>query len=125
MSIKQFIFLSAACLIFACNEQPAELFVEAENFTDKGGWVVDQQFMGQMGSPYLMAHEIGKPVDDATTLVEFPETGTYHVHVHTYNWTSPWVKGDGPGRFQLKIDDRCDTDFFQATAVEHDHSAKI
>ena len=28
----------------------ADLFVEAESFTHKGGWVVDQQFMDLMGS---------------------------------------------------------------------------
>ena len=27
----------------------ADLFVEAESFSDKGGWVVDQQFMDLMG----------------------------------------------------------------------------
>ena len=29
------------------------VLVEAEAFTDHGGWVVDQQFMDQMGSPFL------------------------------------------------------------------------
>ena len=28
----------------------ADLWVEAEGFDNKGGWVVDQQFMDQMGS---------------------------------------------------------------------------
>ena len=27
-------------------------FVEAESFADKGGWVVDPQFVEQIGSPY-------------------------------------------------------------------------
>jgi signal peptidase I len=27
------------------------VLVEAESFEDLGGWVVDQQFMDQMGSP--------------------------------------------------------------------------
>ena len=55
----------------------ADLFVEAESFTHKGGWVVDQQFMDLMGSPYLLAHGMGEPVEDAYTEVTFPETGTY------------------------------------------------
>lgn len=80
-----------------------DLFVEAENFSKKGGWVVDQQFMDLMGSSYLMAHGIGKPVDDAITEVEFKETGTYHVYVRTFNWTSPWCKGKGPGKFNLYV----------------------
>lgn len=43
----------------------AGLMVEAENFASKGGWVVDQQFMDLMGSPYLLAHGLGCPVADA------------------------------------------------------------
>ena len=82
----------------------ADLFVEAESFENKGGWVVDQQFMDLMGSPYLLAHGMGVPVRDATTDVVFPEKGTYYVYVRTYNWTSPWYKGEGPGRFTLSVD---------------------
>ena len=37
----------------------AQLYVEAESFKEKGGWVVDQQFMEQVGSSYLMAHGMG------------------------------------------------------------------
>ena len=83
--------------------QAAELFVEAESFTQKGGWVVDQQFMDLMGSPYLLAHGMGVPVADAATEVEFPETGDYYVYVRTYNWTAPWKKGEGPGKFSLMV----------------------
>jgi hypothetical protein len=80
------------------------IFVEAERFSAKGGWVIDQQFTEQMGSPYLMAHGMGIPVEDATTTVKFPKTGIWHVHVRTYNWTSPWFDGAGPGQFRLLID---------------------
>ena len=81
----------------------ADLFVEAESFSHKGGWVVDQQFMDLMGSPYLLAHGMGEPVDDAYTEVTFPEKGEYYVYVRTYNWTSPWKKGEGPGKFSLSV----------------------
>lgn len=81
----------------------ADLFVEAESFTHKGGWVVDQQFMDLMGSPYLLAHGMGEPVEDAYTEVTFPETGTYYAYVRTYNWTSPWKDGEGPGKFSLSV----------------------
>lgn len=80
-----------------------EVLVEAESFANKGGWVVDQQFMDLMGSPYLMAHGMGTPVDDAVTEVAFPEKGTYYAYVRTYNWTSPWHKGEGPGKFSLYV----------------------
>jgi hypothetical protein len=82
----------------------AELLVEAERFSSRGGWMVDQQFADLMGSPYLMAHGMGMPVEDAVTTVQFPKTGTYRVFVRTYNWTSPWSDGAGPGKFRLLID---------------------
>lgn len=81
----------------------SNLFIEAESFTKKGGWVVDQQFMDLMGSSYLMAHGMGEPVEDAQTEVTFPEKGTYYVYVRTYNWTSPWKDGEGPGKFSLYV----------------------
>lgn len=80
-----------------------DLLVEAESFSHKGGWVVDQQFMDLMGSSYLMAHGMGERVADATTEVEFPEKGTYYVYVRTFNWTSPWYDGKGPGQFKLSV----------------------
>ncbi|MFT3751545.1 MAG: FAD-dependent oxidoreductase [Paludibacter sp.] len=83
----------------------AELFVETESFTNKGGWVLDQQSMDIMGSPYLMAHGLGKPVADASTVVKFAKSGKYSVYVRTYNWTSPWDSAEGPGKFKLKIGD--------------------
>ncbi len=43
------------------------VLLEAESFEDPGGWVIDQQFMDQMGSPYLLAHGLGEPVNDAVT----------------------------------------------------------
>ena len=81
----------------------ADVWVEAESFRDKGGWVLDQQFMDLMGSPYLMAHGMGQPVADARTTVRFDQDGTYHVYVRTYNWTSPWHDGEGPGAFTLSV----------------------
>ncbi len=52
----------------------SNLLIEAESFDQKGGWVVDQQFMDLMGSPYLMAHGMGVPVEDASTTISFPES---------------------------------------------------
>ena len=78
------------------------VLLEAESFTEKGGWKLDQQFMDQMGSPYLLAHGFGEPVDDAVATVTFPATGTYKVWVRTKNW----VPGDweAPGQFMVVID---------------------
>ncbi|MDR2037611.1 MAG: FAD-dependent oxidoreductase [Bacteroidales bacterium] len=100
-------FIILLCIVLAaCSNQPADLFVETENFSDKGGWVVDQQFMDLMGSSYLMAHGMGKKVDNATTTVRFPKTGSYRMFVRTYNWTSPWTNDPGPGKFQVLIDQK-------------------
>ncbi len=80
-----------------------EFFLEAETFKDKGGWSVDQQFIDQMGSSYLIAHGIGVPVPDAVTPISVSEGGVYHVYVRTFNWTSPWCETDGAGAFTVKI----------------------
>lgn len=93
----------ASLALSALPVQAASLLVEAESFADKGGWAVDQQFMDLMGSPYLIAHGLGKPVADASTEVAFPQTGKYYVYVRTYNWTSPWYDGAGPGKFALAV----------------------
>jgi hypothetical protein len=58
--------LLAAGPSFAAAESPQTLLLEAESFHNLGGWVVDQQFMDQTGSPFLLAHGLGTPVADAT-----------------------------------------------------------
>lgn len=78
-----------------------ELLIEAESFREKGGWVVDQQFVQQMGSPYLLAHGLGKPVANAKTTAEFPAAGLYRLWVRTKNWVpGAW---EAPGRFKVLI----------------------
>ena len=81
---------------------PSPVFLEAESFSDPGGWVVDQQSMDVMGSPYLMAHGMGIPVKDATTEVRFPSTGSYRLWVRTRNWTARWSQ-QAAGQFQVLI----------------------
>jgi hypothetical protein len=102
------------------------VLVEAESFADLGGWVIDQQAIDQMGSPYLLAHGLGQPVKDATTTVTFPVGGKYRVWVRTRDWAALWNNpepaqksrmnepkcmtchrvdtADPPGKFQLIID---------------------
>ena len=80
------------------------IFVEAEAFTNHGGWVVDQQFMDQMGSPFLLAHGLGRPVKDASTTLDLPRAGTYRIWVRTRDWAAPWNASESPGRFQLLVD---------------------
>ncbi|KAJ5519300.1 hypothetical protein N7453_001722 [Penicillium expansum] len=75
------------------------ILVEAEAFDNFGGWVLDSQFETQMGSPYLLAHGNGKPVEDATTVISIEEDGDYNVWVRAKDW----VPGHHPGRFTLAI----------------------
>jgi hypothetical protein len=82
---------------------PTTLFVEAESFREPGGWVIDQQFMDQMGSPFLLAHGLGVPVDDAKTEVAIPVRGNYRVWVRTRDWVAPWKAAGAPGRFRLLV----------------------
>jgi hypothetical protein len=81
----------------------ATIFVEGESFRETGGWVIDQQFMDQMGSPFLLAHGLGVPVDDARTEVAVPARGNYRVWVRTRDWVAPWKAPGAPGRFQILI----------------------
>ena len=83
-----------------------QILVECENFDNKGGWVVDQQFMDQMGSPFLMAHGLGTPVADASTKVKFSKTGTYRVFVRTRNWIGYWSDKEAPGKFNILINNQ-------------------
>lgn len=83
--------------------QAATLLVETESFAQKGGWVVDQQFMDQMGSPFLLAHGLGTPVADAIAAVAVPETGTYRVLARTRNWVALWNQKEAPGKFQVLV----------------------
>ncbi len=77
------------------------ILIEAERFADVGGWKVDTQFIHTMGSPYLLAHGLGKPVAPAQTTVTLPAAGTWHVWVRTKNWVpGDW---DAPGRFKLAV----------------------
>ena len=80
-------------LTFAAQTFAAEgvIFVEAESFAEKGGWVVDQQMFDVLGSPALLAHGAGVPVADAKTEVTFPQKGTWRVFVRTHNWVARWA----------------------------------
>ena len=78
------------------------VLVEAESFQSFGGWVHDSQFMDQMGSPFLLAHGLGKPVRDAVTYVDL-EQGEYRVWARTRDWVAPWNAPGAPGRFEVLV----------------------
>src|SRR5215204_5186615 len=80
------------------------LLVEAEQFVQPGGWVYDTQFIESMGSPYLLAHGMGRPVEDARTTVKFPSTGKWKIWVRTLDWVARWHAPGTPGKFQVLVE---------------------
>jgi len=80
------------------------VFVEAESLASFGGWKLDTSFTNIVGSPYLLAHGLGKPVADATGTVRIPAAGEYRVWVRTKDWVAHWNAPGTPGRFQLIVD---------------------
>ena len=92
-----------ALVLGACMAHAETISIECESFADFGGWVNDTQFMDQMGSPYLLAHGLGRPVADAKTSFEVKEGGTYTVWARTRNWTAHW-SSLAAGLFNVVID---------------------
>ena len=102
------------------------VFVEAEQFANHGGWELDQQSMEQMGSPYLLAHGLGIPVQDAKTKIEFPIAGSYRVWVRTKDWVAPWNALGAPGKFQLLLNGKAIPEIFGTkSATWHWHDGGI
>ena len=81
------------------NKLVSKILLEAEDFNDYGGWTLDSQFESQMGSPYLLAHGLGIPVEDAKTEVCIPEDGNYVLWVRTRDWAEP----HSPGKFGISL----------------------
>ena len=96
-----FLVLLIVSLFTSCKVENKILLIEAENFEEKGGWMVDPQFVEQVGSPYLLAHGLGEPVKNANAQLTFAKTGQYHVWVRTMNWAPG--KWEAPGRFKIVI----------------------
>ena len=103
-----FLVVLSAALCASANT----VFLETESFENWGGWVNDTQFMDQMGSPYLLAHGLGKPVADAKThfVLYGRESGVYAVWVRTKNWTAHVYSNQGKkppeasaGTFQVVV----------------------
>ena len=98
--MKSALLASLIAITAAAQAQPK--WIEAESFANPGGWVLDTQFIDIMGSPYLMAHGMGKVVKDAETEVEVP-AGEYTLWARTKNWVGPWDAPGAPGRFQIAV----------------------
>jgi hypothetical protein len=75
------------------------IWIESEDFNDRGGWTTDWQFMDQMGSPYLLSIGYGKPVEDASTKVNVKQPGYFRMWVRTLDWFTP----QHPGQFNIAV----------------------
>jgi hypothetical protein len=62
------------------------VLIEASSFANTGGWKIDTQHYLQMGGNYLLAHGMGKPVEDAETVVDLPASGKWNVWVRNRDW---------------------------------------
>ena len=78
---------------------PGFVWLEAENFADYGGWVVDTQFTHKMGSAYLLAPVVLEPVAPASAKVTIPRAGTWRVWVRTKDWLPEF----SPGKFAVEV----------------------
>ena len=103
------LFLSS--LLSASRLSAETIWLEAEQFEQPGGWLNDPQFIAQMGSPYLLAVGLGKPVDDAKTRLTVKEPGEYRLWVRAKDW----VPEHHPGRFQVLLNGKAATEAFGAT----------
>jgi len=103
--MKPISFILCFCLLqLQLVEAQKSMLIEAESFSDKGAWLVDPQFVQQMGSPYLIAHGMGEPVRSAKTDIKVHKRGNYHVWARTKNWVpGPW---EAPGQFEVSINDK-------------------
>lgn len=82
------------------------ILIDATHFDHCGGWVIDQQFMDVLGAPYLLAHGMGVPVNDATTSIKISKKGKYQVWIRTKEWSKCNNPDIAPGRFELWINNQ-------------------
>jgi choline dehydrogenase-like flavoprotein len=87
------------CWVPAARAEEPVVWLETERFTQTGGWSNDSQFVDLMGSPYLLATGLGKPVADAVTQAAVPQAGPYRLWVRCKDW----LPGHAPGQFQVVV----------------------
>ena len=75
------------------------VWLEAEGFDNTGKWSNDSQHVDLMGSPYLLATGVGKPVADAVTVAKIPAAGKYALWVRCRDW----LPSHSPGRFSVLV----------------------
>jgi hypothetical protein len=99
--LQQMVWVGLVTLATSASPAPAAnlVWLETEHFQRRGGWTSDTQFIDQMGSPYLLAMGLGKPVADATTPIALPHAGRWRLWARTKDWVPEFH----PGRFQILL----------------------
>ena len=75
------------------------LWADAADFQDYGGWALDTQHVGFIGSSYLLAHGTSTTVADATLRLAEVAGGRYRLWVRSRNW----IPEHAPGRFGVLV----------------------
>ena len=83
-------------------EVKGSLWIEAEAFSDYGGWKLDTQFVHKMGSAYLITSGVLAPKAPAKTKVLIPSAGVWRAWVRTKDWLPEF----SPGAFALEVGGR-------------------
>jgi hypothetical protein len=78
---------------------PGFLWADAADFGSYGGWALDTQHVGFMGSSYLLAHGTSQKVKDATLKIKKVKPGTYRLWVRSRNW----MPKHSPGTFGMLV----------------------
>ncbi|MBQ9071403.1 MAG: FAD-dependent oxidoreductase [Clostridia bacterium] len=63
-----------------------KLWIDAVDFDDYGGFILETQFIREMGQPYLMANGVGEAVSPAEASFTVKGGGTYRFFIRTKNW---------------------------------------
>ena len=78
---------------------PGFLWADAADFGHYGGWALDTQHVGFMGSSYLIAHGTSQTVKDATLDLRGVQPDSYRLWVRSRNW----LPEHSPGQFGVLI----------------------
>ena len=106
--VRVFSAMCAICGMVALAASSAEhvpgfIWIEAEDFAERGDWTVDTQFTHKMGSAYLICRGANTPRPKvARTTVLIPRAGTWRVWARTKDWLPEF----SPGRFVLEVNGR-------------------
>ncbi len=98
-ALTRLLTVTLCCMSGASSYAATVIWQEAESFEHTGTWSNDSQHVDIMGSPYLLATGVGRPVEDAVTTVTVPKGGLYTLWVRCRDWHP----SHSPGRFQVSV----------------------